>query len=758
MKLRNKEDLSSTKTFVDKKITQQIEELFSNPDTEIEPIIIKNDKQAIREMREIQSIFKSSTEWDQKLMAIQRGMAVVKGGACNFISFIQLVPTLQPLIIESVSNLRSTLVKNSCLFAAQLSQKLQSSFDSTAEAILPTLFKPTTHGTQIIADSCMHSILSISKYVHSQRVLKAILTHSTSKSSIHRTIVSNCICNIVKEWNPQVFSQSMESLEAIINKLVADATPEARSYAKNAKLHFHNLQTSIKSFTSAPIQSYTPKRSASVSSSRKSVSKPPETPQIKPVFRNAAQNSSYLDDIRQMIVQGDESSLKAHSEVVSKTIINGILMKSKDDFLLSLTLFTEVLAIMPDFFYGIIAQIIEICLILYCNSSMKEKKASETALKTIIETYGFSQFIEICTGFDSKNSIVFIKDFVTSNKLIIDITLKSVLVEFLNRYSSIPESYEILSIVSPDRGDLRVQEKKEISITSPQNKNESDSEMFNEKVDKDFSKSDNNKVPTSDQSEIKNVVVIDSPKIFEIPLKNSDKTTFDTSRKSIRKQSQEPIVEELPKMNDENTKIWSPKADSIERNSSQLRWISSPFGSDFDQDTESSHEIRSLIRRVETSTDKTSSLTKVHKYLIQNKCQGFIHFIPILIRYSKGENLTKADECIQLIFTEIPNQRLYDTVLNSIAREKSRDFIEFLIKIVKFSDRSDLNKQIAAIMSVLIVLCNNQLPEIRKSVVFCLVEIYTIIGSDFLVSLNQVPQVTKKLVLHYAEEHKKNNC
>jgi hypothetical protein len=90
-------------------------------------------------------------------------------------------------------------VKYSCLFVTQLAKPLEEPFDTAAESLMPVLFQRTTHGTQIIAKSCHHSVIAIVQHCHSRRLIAPILAERTSKAAVLRSIVSECIETIVSQ-------------------------------------------------------------------------------------------------------------------------------------------------------------------------------------------------------------------------------------------------------------------------------------------------------------------------------------------------------------------------------------------------------------------------------------------------------------------------------------------------------------------------------------------------------------------------------
>ncbi|EAX79037.1 hypothetical protein TVAG_296440 [Trichomonas vaginalis G3] len=135
---------------------------FEKAGFDVPPVNIRNAAQASKEIEYLSEKIAQGVEWDEQVKAIKRGMGLVNGGALEFDEFSDKLSNLGPGLVAGCCNLRSALVKQSCLFIAQLVHNLRKKFAVFGEVIAP-LSKQTTHGTLIIAESCKLAIFEIPK-------------------------------------------------------------------------------------------------------------------------------------------------------------------------------------------------------------------------------------------------------------------------------------------------------------------------------------------------------------------------------------------------------------------------------------------------------------------------------------------------------------------------------------------------------------------------------------------------------------------
>lgn len=235
----------------DNEIIRQIRESFQDPLANIKPIEINSETEAEQETSKITTML-DSNDWNQKSLAIQRSLGLLKGGATRFQSFnlTEIVSSSSLAILD----VRSTLVKYGTLFITAASQILADNFVVCADFVIPNLFKQTNCGKLFISGSCKYTILSIVKNAQKPRVVKTILAESTSKSAMRRLIVVESIVTALQEW-PRSISMSIPDLKNVIASLISDPSQEVREYARNALSLYEGIPNShIQISDSSPLR------------------------------------------------------------------------------------------------------------------------------------------------------------------------------------------------------------------------------------------------------------------------------------------------------------------------------------------------------------------------------------------------------------------------------------------------------------------------------------------------------------------------
>lgn len=380
----------------EKFISKQIRELFENPDFDVVPIIVSNDRHAVKEFREIISIFHSSNEWDVHLKALTYGMSLVKGGACNFISFIQQIPNLLPLFQETLLSFRSTLVKFSCLFIAQLAINLQTQFENTMDSLIPLVFKQTGNGTQIIADSCTHALLMICRYVQSPKVIKAITNEVSSKSAVHRSIVGQSICIIISSWDYSEYSKSLTLIEKTIQKLLTDASPDARAYAREANsLLFQNLGYGVATNSALKRRAYSFDYRQSIDRKKFNMAKP----------------ELNIEAIKNYIVQDDTEVIKANADEISKIVVRQMYSDNPLQSITAISLFPEIVFIIPDPFELQLICILDKALSSANSHVPRYQRLGSNMLTAVLKAFGPRKVLSSAIKLDNAKDYL---DFITA--------------------------------------------------------------------------------------------------------------------------------------------------------------------------------------------------------------------------------------------------------------------------------------------------------------------------------------------------------
>ncbi|OHS99870.1 hypothetical protein TRFO_08167 [Tritrichomonas foetus] len=210
-------------------LTVQNQQMFEKAGCDIEPIEL-NDIHA--EIKFLSKNIDSHAEWDQQVEAMQHLMGLINGGALNNERFQRELPCIYSGCAAAVTNLRSALVKQSCLLISQLARELGNHFDHMGDFVTP-LSTQLSHGTQIISESCKFTILCIASNCPSRKVLTSIIDLSAKKGASSKSVAAEAFSKIASTWNLDAFNMIWPKAESAIVKLCSDASPDARSFARD---------------------------------------------------------------------------------------------------------------------------------------------------------------------------------------------------------------------------------------------------------------------------------------------------------------------------------------------------------------------------------------------------------------------------------------------------------------------------------------------------------------------------------------------
>ena len=204
--------------------------LFQNPGSDIDPIDVSSASEALSEINELTLQITPKAEWDKMVEAIKHLMGLLNGNAPEYDSFVRGLADLYPGLSAGITNLRSSLVKHSCLVVAQAAERLGSQFETLGDYIAP-LGTQLSHGTRIIADCCKFGILSISRNCPSRRIFAQIMTLAGAKGAVQRTVAAQAIYNVIDVWPSECIGRA--KLLDVIQKMLSDASLETRTQTRH---------------------------------------------------------------------------------------------------------------------------------------------------------------------------------------------------------------------------------------------------------------------------------------------------------------------------------------------------------------------------------------------------------------------------------------------------------------------------------------------------------------------------------------------
>lgn len=339
-------------------ITQMIASMFETAGDNIEAVSVTTEKIAARESQALVNRFEAASDWDDQLAAIQHGMGLVKGGICAYQQFVSVVPSLLPLLGSCVTNMRSTLVKYGCLFITQMAKVMGTKFAGPAESIIPVLFQPTTHGTQIIASSCRHSIEAIVRNVMSKKVIDAILQFIDSRAQIHRAVVSGCLIIIARDWKKKFVTENQKIIENALTELSQDAGFEARTKAREAsKLLSERLSASTKVQTRDPEEETATEISISPVKTRIELSN--ELTYFTTSMRSFAENrftmsvgeeAKFVEAVKASLSKKDTQSITEHGDTIASGFVKCVECPIDAVIVQTISAMNEVIPMIPHCF------------------------------------------------------------------------------------------------------------------------------------------------------------------------------------------------------------------------------------------------------------------------------------------------------------------------------------------------------------------------------------------------------------------------
>lgn len=177
-----------------------------------------------------------NAEWDSRVQAIKHFRSLINSAPADLDDYH--VTTLKSLEIpfqNNICDLRSQVVRETCITIAFLSCRLQQKFSRMAEVLLPSLIKLIPNSAKIISTSALVALRFIIQSTHSSRLIAIIKYQlSTSKSKdIHRALCE-IVERIVTIWSPATLERHLNDLTEVLRLGICDSDEAARQYARRA--------------------------------------------------------------------------------------------------------------------------------------------------------------------------------------------------------------------------------------------------------------------------------------------------------------------------------------------------------------------------------------------------------------------------------------------------------------------------------------------------------------------------------------------
>ncbi|XP_032242653.2 CLIP-associating protein 1-A isoform X3 [Nematostella vectensis] len=214
---------------------------FANAFQECPEARIHSGKDLNDEMAKIQTILSDDkNDWEQRVAALKKVRSLALAGGLEYDNFILLIRLMEGAFKLSAKDLRSTVIRETCVTLGFLSTELKNQFDHTAEAVLPALINLIPNSAKIMATSGIACISIILKNTHARRLVPIITSNLSSKSSVIRRQCMTYLVLILEKWETQSLKSNVSEIEEAIRKGISDADSEARASARRAFWVFHD--------------------------------------------------------------------------------------------------------------------------------------------------------------------------------------------------------------------------------------------------------------------------------------------------------------------------------------------------------------------------------------------------------------------------------------------------------------------------------------------------------------------------------------
>lgn len=176
-----------------------------------------------------------NADWGDRMQAMKYFRTLVNSGLLDTEYFHQTLKSLEVPFQNNICDLRSQVVRETCITIAFLSCRLQQKFARMAEILLPSLIKLIPNSAKIVSTSSLVALRFIIQSTHNSRLITIVKYQlSTSKSKeIHRALCE-LVERIVTLWQPAVLERHINDLQEVIRLGICDSDEQARQNARRA--------------------------------------------------------------------------------------------------------------------------------------------------------------------------------------------------------------------------------------------------------------------------------------------------------------------------------------------------------------------------------------------------------------------------------------------------------------------------------------------------------------------------------------------
>lgn len=211
------------------------EEMFIKAFEDVPRIQIYSTKELESELGKIKEVLGDpSNDWEKRVDACKRLRSLLIAGAADYEELYQHLRLLEHPFQISVKDLRSQVVRESCITIAYLSQQLGSKLDHFSEMLLPSLINLIPNSAKIMSSAGVVAIHFIIQFTHVSRLIPIIANQINSKSKEIRKTCLEFLDQLLHTWPTHTLEKHVALLQDSIRKGISDADPEARAFSRKA--------------------------------------------------------------------------------------------------------------------------------------------------------------------------------------------------------------------------------------------------------------------------------------------------------------------------------------------------------------------------------------------------------------------------------------------------------------------------------------------------------------------------------------------
>lgn len=211
------------------------EEMFMKAFEDVPRVVLYTNRDLEQEFSQISATMSDpSVDWEKRADALKRIRSVMLAGGCDYDEFMVNLKSLEFSFQQSIKDLRSKVVRETCITIAYLSQQLGNKVERFCESLLPSLFNLIPNSAKIMSSCAIVCIRFIIQFTHGSRLIPVITYNMTSKAKDIRKACCEFLDHLLHTWPTSSLEKHVGILQEAIKKGISDADPEARQFARKA--------------------------------------------------------------------------------------------------------------------------------------------------------------------------------------------------------------------------------------------------------------------------------------------------------------------------------------------------------------------------------------------------------------------------------------------------------------------------------------------------------------------------------------------